>query len=117
MIHLEKVKEYDELLARIIQQWGKEVWNRPSPPKSQEERMVRHEKLVKTLIENNFSPESISLKHIDSIIEITVPIRNGSKNAQQMTGAAYWYLSTALKKKVQKSEPMANVILLRKNVA
>lgn len=117
MIHLEKIKESEELLAEIIQQWGKEVWNKPSPPKNQDERMARHEKLAKTLIENNFSPECISLKHIDSIIEITVPVRNGSKNAQQMTGAAYWYLSTALSKKAQKSEPMANVILLRKNAA
>lgn len=117
MNHLKKIQENEELLATIIKKWGTDVWNSPSAPKTQDDRKIRHEKLAQMLVEENFSPECISLKHIESIIKITVPLRNGSENARLMTGAAYWYLVTALNKHAVKSEPMANVILLKKNAS
>jgi hypothetical protein len=79
-------------IATIIDKWGRETWTKPSKPKTSEERKSKHDKLAQTLRSSGFAPEDIPLKYIEKILQITVPIDNGSENAQQMRGAAYWYL-------------------------
>ena len=82
-------------ITAIIENWGREIWAKPSKPKTPEDRKSKHEKLALLLKDNNFSPEDISLKQVDQILRITVPIDNGSIDSQQMKGAAYWYLRQA----------------------
>lgn len=114
MVHLEQIKESEQLLESVIAKWGKEVWNQNGhPPKTKEQRKVRHEVLVQLLIESKFTPESISLKFIDKILNITVPVNNGSLSSQQMKGAAYWYLVSAFANSNNVASKHPNVILLR----
>ncbi len=96
--HMNQGKKNETLnsdVTTIIENWGREIWAKPSKPKTPEDRKFRHEQLAKLLKDNDFSPEDISLKHVDQILKITVPIDNGSIDSQQMKGAAYWYLRQA----------------------